>query len=495
MNHAARAGRTVVALLAAVLGALAQNEPVPHKAPAPQPGEAQQPPPAAHDHSTHTQHDHSAHAHHAQRESMAAMRPGASGGWYSSGTAQVPGATPLYMLHGRAGSWDLMLSGVFFAVHTNQSGPRGRDKFYAPNWVMPMASRRLAGGVFTVRSMFTLEPLTITGKRYPLLFQTGELAYNIPIINGQHPHDFFMELGVSYQRPVSESVTLNFFAGPRGEPTIGPPAFPHRQSSSENPTAVIAHHYQDSTHISSSVVSAGLTAGPVTLEASGFHGREPDEHRWGMEQGAIDSFAARVTVTPTPRWAIQYSLARINNREETHPDRDSFRSSASIGYSRPLSKGHWVSMLIWGRNHDLEFTQQPNPALLLPLSKTNQRFHIVLVPTRVPGHIYNSYLAESTVRLGKNWFWGRAENTDRDSYLLYEEAPFVRLTEEQRYTRVQVYTAGYERELPSPASWLSAGLGGQVIFYGVPANLRPIYGEHPVGAQFFLRFRLRSPER
>lgn len=78
--------------------------------------------------------------------------------------------------------------------------------------------------------------------------------------------------------------------------------------------------------------------------------------------------------------------------------------------------------------------------------------------------------------------------------MIYEEAPFVRLAEEQRYTRVQVYTAGYGRELPSPASWLSTGLGGQVMIYGVPANLRPIYGDHPVGLQFFLRLRLRAPE-
>lgn len=437
------------------------------------------------------------HQHHEQRDAMAAMRPGNSGGWYASGTSQMPRATPLYMLHGRAGSWDLMLSGVVFSVWTNQTGPRGRDKVFAPNWFMPMASRRIGRGLLTARSMFTLEPVTITNKRYPLIFQTGELANNIPIINGQHPHDFFMELGVSYQHPLGEQVTLNFFAGPRGEPTLGPPAFPHRMSASENPIAVISHHYQDSTHISSSVVSAGLTLGRVTIEASGFHGREPDEHRWGMEQGAIDSFAARATVTPTSRWAAQFSMGRVNNREETHPDRDSLRTSASLSYTRPVSGGHWASTLVWGRNHDLEHTQQPQQLVnLAGRPKSGRLYHIVTVPTRVPGYIYNSFLAESTILLRrKNWIWGRAENTDRDSYLLYEEAPFVRLTEEQRYTRVQSYTVGYEREIPSPLPWLSAGLGGQIMIFGVPDNLRPIYGDRPIGAQFFLRFRLRSPER
>ena len=440
------------------------------------------------------QHDHAAHLRHLQ--AMDAMRPGSEGGWFSSGTSQVPAATPTNMLHASAGGWNFMFEGVLFGVYTNQTGPRGRDKFFAPNWFMPMASHKLGGGVLTIRSMFTLEPLTITGKRYPLIFQEGELANGIPIINGQHPHDFFMELGIAYKRPIGKKIALNFFAGPRGDPTLGPPAFPHRASASENPIAVIGHHFQDSTHISSNVISAGVTAGPVTLEASGFHGREPDEKRWGMEQGPIDSFAARLTVTPTARWAAQFSMGRINNREQSHPDRDTLRTSASIGYSRPFSGGHWVSTLIWGRNYDLEYTQQPNPQLLNTQGRSFRPLHIVSVPSRVPGYIYNSYLAESRLLLRrKHWIWGRVENTDRDSYLLYEEAPFVILTEEQRYTRVQVYTAGYERELPRPVSWLSAGIGGQIMIFGVPQNLRPIYGDRPVGMQFFLRLRLRSPEQ
>jgi hypothetical protein len=429
----------------------------------------------------------------ARVDPMAAMQPGPGGGWYQSGTSQAPRETPLWMIHSAAGGWSFMFSGVIFGVYTNQTGPRGRDKLFSPNWVMPMASHRLWGGVFTARAMFTVEPLTITHKRYPLIFQTGELANGIPIINGQHPHDLFMELGVSYQRKVAENVTLNFFAGPRGEPVLGPAAFPHRASASENPMAVIAHHYQDSTHISSSVITAGATVGRVTLEASGFHGREPDEKRWGMEQGAIDSFAARVTVNPTRRWTAQFSAGRINNREELHRDQDTFRMTSSVGYSRTFAGGHWVSTIVWGRNHDLTFTQQPNPSLLLGSEKTNRRYDVVLVPTRKPGYIYNSYLAESTVRFRRqNWVWGRVENTDRDSNLLYEEAPFVRLTEEQRYTRVQAYSMGYEREIPSPSAWVSAGLGAQLMLYGVPRNLRPIYGDHPLGMQIFLRLRLKT---
>jgi hypothetical protein len=426
---------------------------------------------------------------------------GTASGWYSSGTAQVPKASPMDMLSRRAGNWSLMLHGVAFAVHTNQSGLRGRDKFFAPNWFMPMASRRLGPGTLTLRTMLSLDPATVTKGRYPLLFQSGETYKGIPILNGQHPHDFFMELGASYQIRLGEKTSLDFYGGPRGEPALGPPSFPHRLSASENPTAVLAHHYQDSTHIAGNVATLGFTHGPVTLEFSGFHGREPDEQRWGLEGGGIDSFATRLTISPSSRWTGQFSIGRINNREATHPVRDTLRTTASLVYVRPFEAGHWATTAVWGRNHELEFTQPPTTDfsfLSAALSADAPRpvEHIVLVPTRIPRQIYNSFLIESTLfAKNKHWIWGRAENTDKDSLLLYEEAPFVRLVEERRYARVQAYTAGYAYELPRVAPWLSTALGGQLTVYGVPQVFQPVYGSRPVGVQFFLRARLAPQAR
>jgi hypothetical protein len=180
-----------------------------------------------------------------------------SAGWYSSGTSQAPAAAPMNMLHARFKGWNLMLQGVLFGVYSNQTGSRGRDKIFSTNWLMPMASRRLGPGVVALRSMVSLEPATITNHRYPLLLQSGETARGIPIINGQHPHDFFMELGASYHLPITERSAVNFYGGPRGEPALGPVAFPHRVSSSENPVAVLAHHYQDSSHIANNVITIG----------------------------------------------------------------------------------------------------------------------------------------------------------------------------------------------------------------------------------------------
>jgi hypothetical protein len=64
-----------------------------------------------------------------------------------------------------------------FLVDTQQTGPLGADKFYSTDWGMLGATHRLAGGSVMVHTMISLEPATITERRYRLLFQTGETAF------------------------------------------------------------------------------------------------------------------------------------------------------------------------------------------------------------------------------------------------------------------------------------------------------------------------------
>jgi hypothetical protein len=49
----------------------------------------------------------------------------------------------------------------------------------------------------------------------------------------------------------------------------------HRASASENTSAPLSHHLQDSTHISFGVVTTGFTYRWFKLEGSVFNGREP----------------------------------------------------------------------------------------------------------------------------------------------------------------------------------------------------------------------------
>src|SRR5690348_9797129 len=216
----------------------------------------------------------------------------------TSGTTAEPDSTPIPMLMTTKHLWTLMLHANVFILDEQQSSARGGDKFFSTNWFMGMAKHKAGPGILTLRSMVTLEPATISQRRYPLLFQQGETAYGVPIADGQHPHDLFMELAAIYDLPLGERRLLTLYAAPEGDPAIGPTAFPHRASAFENPLAALGHHQEDSTHIANDVITAGVTDRMVRLEASGFHGREPDEHRWNIDQGRVDSWATRLTVQP-----------------------------------------------------------------------------------------------------------------------------------------------------------------------------------------------------
>ena len=109
------------------------------------------------------------------------------------------------------------------------------------NTTLAPTERELGPGQFTARAMFSLEPATVTSERYPLLFQQGETAYGVPIADGQHPHDFFMELAVLYDVHLGECELLSFYVAPVGDPAIGPTAYPHRASASENPVGTLGH--------------------------------------------------------------------------------------------------------------------------------------------------------------------------------------------------------------------------------------------------------------
>ena len=155
-----------------------------------------------------------------------------------SGTSLEPasGAPPMLMQM-RPRGWMLMLHGEGSAVEQQQTGPRGHDKFFSVNWLMPMAQKTSGPNELTLRAMFSLEPATITGRFYPELFQEGETAFGKPIVDGQHPHDLFMELAALYDRKLGQHWVAGLYAAPVGDPALGPEAFPHRASVGDNPLA------------------------------------------------------------------------------------------------------------------------------------------------------------------------------------------------------------------------------------------------------------------
>src|ERR1700748_3664978 len=122
----------------------------------------------------------------------------------ASGTSLEPISTPVPMIMSMHHGWLLMVHGVAFVNDIQQRGPRGGDKLFSTNWIMPMAQRDFGRSHLTLRTMLSLEPATITERRYPELFQVGETAFGKGIVDGQHPHDLFMEIAALYDVKVAK---------------------------------------------------------------------------------------------------------------------------------------------------------------------------------------------------------------------------------------------------------------------------------------------------
>src|SRR5216110_659222 len=201
-----------------------------------------------------------------------------------SGTTWIPDAVSLPARHVMSGSWLLMLHGFAFAQYDKQSGPRGDEQFGSLNWAMAMASRDLLGGRFQARTMLSLDPATVTSRGYPLLLQSGESYRGQPLVDRQHPHDFWMELAMMYERALSSTMGVTAYVAPSGEPALGPVAFMHRPSAMDNPVAPLGHHWK--------------------LEGSVFNGREPNEERWGFDRIRLDSYSGRFTAHMDSSWVF-----------------------------------------------------------------------------------------------------------------------------------------------------------------------------------------------
>lgn len=373
----------------------------------------------------------------------------------TSGTTIPPRSWPMPALTGDSWGWNLMWMGQVFLNATWQDGPRGDDALYSTNWGMFAAARPLGNGAVMVRGMISAEPLSVLDREYPLLFQTGESAFGKPIVDGQHPHDLFMEIAGEYAYPLGETGIASIYYGAIGSPALGPAAFPHRASAAEIPQAPLAHHWQDSTHIASNVVTASIGTNFVGIEASAFHGEEPDENRWNIDApGKVDSWSSRFRLSPHPNWSGQFSLGRLDEPETFHED-DILRLTASIHHVVPRGNGRSIATtLAWGQNR-----------------KSIERT------------VTNAVLAETVVPFRNgNYVTGRLEWSQRDELLGETEGPGEAFD-------VTAGTIGYTRDLEN--NFLgSAAIGTNVTKYWVEPALHERYDPNPWGATVFIRLRL-----
>ncbi len=370
----------------------------------------------------------------------------------SSGTAWQPDASQHEGLMAMSGGWMLMAHGTLNAVYDHQSGRRGDDKAFVGGMVMGMAQHPLGDGTVQFRAMFSPEPL-MGPRGYPLLLATGETANGVdPLVDRQHPHDLFMELSGSVSQNIGSKSSIFLYGGLPGEPAFGPPAFMHRESIMDSPEAPITHHWLDSTHISFGVLTAGLVVDRLKLEVSRFNAREPDQHRWDIETGPLDSTSIRLSWNPTRTLALQGSWGKFKDPEQLEPGIDQKRLSASVLYADDIAPGwHLAGTLAWGR-------------------KT------------LEGHNDDGVAAEASLKHSGWTLFGRGETAANRELL--------GLGDHGSAYRVGKASIGAIRDF-AIADHLSFGAGGLLAVNFVPRPLAPLYGgNNPIGAMGFVRLKL-----
>lgn len=369
----------------------------------------------------------------------------------ASGTAWQPDVSEHGGLHEQAGAWTLMGHVMLNGVYATSGGPRGDDEAFVAGMIMGAARRDIGQrGTLNLRAMLSPDPF-MGADGYPLLLAAGESADGVDgLVDRQHPHDLFMELSASYAHRLGSETSVFVYGGLPGEPAFGPPAFMHRQAAMDSPEAPITHHWFDSTHITFGVITAGITHGDWKLEGSRFRGREPDEHRYDIETGALDSTALRLSWNPSENLALQTSWADIESPEALHPDEDEERWSVSGIYTRRIADGWWSTTLAFSNKE------------------------------RSDGISLDAWLAEAAWRPNDRWtVFARGEAIETDE-LGGDHGPVE---------DVQRLSLGAIRDFRINEI-AAIGVGALVQQHFVPDTLEPSYGGDQDGAMAFVRLRI-----
>ena len=380
---------------------------------------------------------------------------GTSRNLFQSDMTLMTGMTPRDPMSGMSmPGWHVMDMGVARLSYNRQGGPSGSTRIESSNWNMIHAQKEIGSGRLSLMMMNSLEVATFAKLGSPELFQTGESYRGNPLVDRQHPHDFFMNLSATYRLDLGPDAGAWVQLAPVGEPALGPTAFMHRASSGDNPTAPLGHHWEDSTHIAYNVITLGGGWKWVALEGSAFRGREPDENRWDVDGGKIDSASLRARFFFGGGWSSEISQGFLKEPESLVPG-NTHRTTAALEYGaegdRPLAV-----TLLWGRNVETHGTS-------------------------------NAYLLEGAFQLtAKDQLFGRVELVQKDRVLLETKQISDGIAED--LVRIGAYTAGYIRDFDL-VSGLRTGIGADVTAYSFASSLKPVYGSFPVSVHAFLRLR------
>ena len=318
--------------------------------------------------------------------------------------------------------WKPFFDGAVFLTHTSQAGPEIKEnKFFSTNWLSAGAEEHYGDFTVIVGGRVSLEPFTIPREGYPQLLQ-----YAPPLIDHMRAHDLIQEAAVGLQWRIAR-----LYLAPVGEPPLGPEPFAQRATSVDFAEAPFAYDVQESFHVGTRVIGAGVATNAVAFDGAVFHHSRSTGRHTSIDDGDIDSWSARLTFAPHARISAQLSSGRLG-------DENTDVTSASMTYHGSAISGS----LLWTKNGD-----------------------------------FYAYGLETSIRPGRSTILGRAEWVDRPAGLFTADA-----------RRMAHVTLGYIFDVVKTRDQ-RAGLGVNIDYHSSTKTLIRDYGHKPQGVYFFLRWR------
>ena len=359
----------------------------------------------------------------------------------------VSGTTP----HAGTSPWVRSGSGAFQFFHAfdahitylSQTGPEEQENdVQSTNWFAAGAKLDLGERSFVLaRGRVSLEPYTIDDS-YPQFFQ---YVPEDGLIDRMRPHDLFGEAAVQFGFRPTDTTLLSIYGALVGQPALGAAPAQLRPSGVDFAEAPFGYDLHETTHDSTSVITAGFSTRLFTVEASAFHdAATTGDHTELDTDGDIDSQSARLTITPSPRLAIQVSRGELG---EDLAQRDVTSASLTYGGSFAALTALWTSR------------EYANEAF------ANE----------------TAWGLELALRASRNTFMVRAEHVDRP-------AGFPRTIDRSATEETTHYTAGYIFDFVPNARY-KMGVGVNIDYRTQTRDLEDIYGHKPQGIFAFVRFR------
>ena len=340
----------------------------------------------------------------------------------------------------------LMLHINQFMVGSSTSGPRGQSRLTGPGyWMLTYNHDLTSNNHLSINIMATPEQLTVGSKGTPQIFQTDH-------IDNFHAHDniiaFEFRDAIYFGAGGKQRLTL--LVAPRGEASVGPVPFMHRESAEGNPDAPLGHALQDGFHDVSTVLGVEYQIAHTTVEFTAFSGQTIT---WPLPLHGPDSYAVRVSqgIGDHVRAGASYADALLP--DDAGGAEHNQLISGWLTASHQLRGGSLKSALVWGSSR------------------------------AGGGPFLNSFLGEAVYQQGGNNFYSRAE--------ILQLAPgqldlVINGSADAQW--VEALTVGYERMLFQKEG-LVLFVGGSYTKDIAPAAFRPAYGSDPNGVKIYLRVK------